>query len=285
MRSALASCLFVCLLFLSRESVAHEEQVTDSIATTNLIAARAKNIGCSWLAGAFLQELVKANGGKGSGSFRQFSDSELKDIIAGYDRIESEYCEQADDLISSEGLVVRQSFNKSFFGAPRDDEIQGFFQRKDVLYWAKRNGEFIAIALPISTYVSIIRYISPERYVAASPADARELEVMSGGMVNLQYLYYIIEALRSDRIKPILPSRFNLPRLQGEAQSLNSEAQGLFKMPEAVKYQVRVETALREATSVLDPKLNAPLFPRKAVALEKLKQLATRSVKQAESLK
>ncbi len=283
MRPSSISRFLVCLFFLPCNSMADETPVIDAFVTNNLITARAKNTFCSPLvANVFLQEMIQENGGKGSGSFRQFSDAELKDLIAEYDRIESDYCKYVGDLISSENQAVRQSFNKSFFGAPTDDESQVFFQRKDVLDWVKKNGEFIYNTLPISTYASITRYISPDRHTTLSQEDAKKLEVMAGGMINAQNLYYITEAIRSENIKPILPSRFDLPRLQDEAKSLTEEAHLLFRMPEAIKYHARVKRALNEATLVLHKEIRAYLSPRTAVTRERLKQLAIRSVRRTE---
>jgi hypothetical protein len=156
-----------------------------------------------------------------------------------------------------------------------DDQATSYIRSKEVREWARGNSEFLAEVLPLSAYVSIIRYVSPERYVSATPQDAKNLELMAGGMISLQDLYYVVEALRSKKIGPLLPARFDLPRLHSKAEALQLEAQRLFKMPDALSYQVRVASALKEAQRVLDPKVMAALAPRNSIARENARKAAT----------
>ena len=274
----------MCCLLSVAEYLVAEELAADAFGKPELLLARAKLASCYVPAsGALLQELIQAN--NGSPKFRPYTEKNLKALLEGFDQIESEYCRPLDVLIAAESVAIRQSFTKGLNKNQADVvETSKFFGERDIQEWAERNGQLLAEVLPLSAHVSIIRYIAPERYTPPSPQDAKELEVMTGGMVSLQDLYYIMEALRSDKIAPLLPTRFDVVRLRASAQRVKSEAQRLFKMPEVLRHQVRIASALREVQSELHHKANAAISPRNDSARDKLKRLGVGFVSQTSAV-
>ena len=267
----------VALAFNHASASEGQATLSDSFASTSLVVSTAR-LNQSYALGQQLYELMELgklpNGRPVPGTY---SNEDLKQIFAEFDKIQMELGARVKELIEPDQQAIQQAFVREFNTRFQNEEAANFFQNKNVLDWARRNSAFLVEALPLSSLVSLFRVLSPEQFKAPTPSDVKELELLSGGMVPIHHLYYISEALNSEPLESLLPARFDTTKLRNEEKRLRIEAKKLFGNTAAIKYQYLIEMSFREGMRTAESKLNKALQQQVANAVGKLQILATRA--------
>jgi hypothetical protein len=274
---ALSVLISVGLVLTINQASASENDFADSFASLSFISARAKLTQGYVLGIQLYQKMGLGKLPDGRAKQGIYSDEDLKQLLDGFDRIQTEAAAPVNDLLVSDEEVIHQAFIHDFNVRLQNEEAASFFRSKEVLDWAKRNGAFLVDTLPLSSLISVLRVISPEKYRDPTPSDAKELELVSGGMVSIHHLYYISEALNSATLKPLIPARFNLERLRKEEMGLRADAKRIFGSSAATKYQYLIEMSLRESERTFETKLNKALQQQKTNAQRELAVLVIRA--------
>ena len=267
----------VALPFNHASASEGQTTLSDSFASTSLVVSKAR-LNQSYALGRKIYELMELgklpNGRPVPGTY---SNEDLKQILAEFDKIQMEFVARVEELLEPDQQAIQQAFVREFNTRFQNEDAANFFQSKNVLNWAKRNSAFLVEALPLSSLVNVFRVLSPEQFKEPTPSDAKELELLSGGMVSVHHLYYISEALNSEPLKSLLPARFDMTKLRSEEERLRIEAKKLFGNTAAIKYQYLIEMSFREGTRTTESRLNQALQQQEANAVGKLQILATRA--------
>lgn len=266
------------VLPLNQVSASEEQSnLADSFASKEFVVSMARLNQNRALAGRLYQLMADGKPPNATPTPGKYSDEDLKNLLAGFDKIQIEYGASIEELLAPDHQETQQVFVREFTTRFQNAEAANLFQSRNVLDWARRNSAFLVEALPLSSLANVFRVVSPEKLREPTPLDAKELEVLSGGMVPIEHLYYISEALNSEPLKSLLPARFDTTKLRNEEARLRTEAKELFGSTAAIKYHYLIEMSFRQATRTAEANLNKTLRQQWATADDKLRALSTRA--------
>lgn len=276
----------LCLIHTINQASASETEndLANSYAPLSYISARARLTGGDRIWSELYQNMGLNTGrGKLNGGHQipgVYSDATLKHFLSELDRIQTEALTPINDLLVSAEEEIHQAFIHNFNARFQNKkEAANFFRSKEVLDWEKRNNAFLVDALQLSSLIRVIQVIAPDKYREPTYSDSKELELAYGGMVSPDYLilYHISTALNSDKLKPLIPVRFNIEKLRKEEMELRADAKKIFGSAAATKYQYLIEISLREVDSAVVALLDIVLQKQHNNTKQKLGLLATRA--------
>jgi hypothetical protein len=195
-----------------------------------------------------------------------FTDEDLKQIAAGFDRIRAEATPFIKGLPAPEAQALHQAYVRAFRAKLQNQELARFYGGKEVQDWAKRSSAFLLKALPLSSLVSVLRVLAPDKYRFPTQTEANVFELTSGGVTSATNIFYISEALDSDELSPLIPARFNLDKLRKEERSLREDASRIFGSAAEAKHLYLIQAALYAGDNAINTELNKLIQQQPGIA-------------------
>jgi hypothetical protein len=195
-----------------------------------------------------------------------FTDDDLKQIAAGFDRIRAETPPPIKNLPLPEAQALHQEYVSAFRAKLQNQELARFYAGKEVQDWAKRESTFLVKALPLSSLLSVLRVLAPDKFRFPTQTEANVFDLSSGGVTPAISIFYISEALYSDTLSPLIPARFNLDKLRKEERKLREDANRIFGSAAEAKYLYLIRSALFAGDTAINTEMNKLIRQQPGIA-------------------